>query len=166
MLRKYDTSRSVARKLDAVRAKRHSVSGEISHSRREISRSPAVLVLERDALLCWALHETLTDAGFRVLTVPSCACAEPWSPEIDQDLALVLVDDDVWPLDGSTRAFLGTRFPGLPIVVMTNDVDPATDATLRAHGASEVLVKPFDLPDLVSVIECLTGYPHTQTATS
>jgi two-component system nitrogen regulation response regulator GlnG len=156
----------LAKDMGAVRPNWPHPSSEISHIRRGISRDPVVLVVERDGLLRWALYETLTDAGFRVLTAPSCACAESWLRQIDQALSLVLVEDDLWPLARSVRALLEARWPGLPVVVMAQSDDPSLESRMREHGATEVLVKPFDLPDLVAVIERLTGHPHAHAVTS
>jgi DNA-binding NtrC family response regulator len=133
---------------------------ELSRTHREKSLSPVVLVIERDSLLRWALYEVLTDAGFRVLTAPGSPCAEAWLHEIEQDLSLALVDDEAWPLAPRLRAALHDRWPALPVVAMLHSHDPAIGARTRDQGATEVLVKPFDLPDLVRMIERLTGYSH------
>ena len=113
----------------------------------------------------WALYETLTDAGFLVLDAPTSECAETWLRQIDQDLSMALIDDDVWPLTPSVRELLQTRWPSLPIVVMLHVEDPSVEARMREHGATEVLVKPFDLPDLVRLSERVTGYPHGRFVT-
>jgi DNA-binding NtrC family response regulator len=154
----------LAKASGAVRDTRSSRSGEISHIRRGISRDPVVLIVERDALLRWALYETLTSAGFRVLAAPGSECAEAWLKQIDQDLSLALVDDDAWPLSPSARAILQARWPALPMVVMLHGENPAIEAKTRELGASEVLVKPFDLPDLVALVERITGFPHAHPA--
>jgi DNA-binding NtrC family response regulator len=153
----------LAKASGAVRQNRSYRSGEISHIQRGISREPVVLIVERDALLRWALYETLTSAGFRVLAAPGSASAEAWIRQIEQDLSLALIDDDAWPLTASARAALQARWPALPIVVMLHGEDPAIEARTREHGATEVLVKPFDLPDLVDLAERLTGEPHART---
>jgi DNA-binding NtrC family response regulator len=163
MLSKHPARNSFA-KASGGRLDRSCRSREISHIRRGISRDPIVLVVERDALLRWALYETLASAGFRVLTAPGSACAEAWLRQIDQDVALALVDDDVWPLAPTTRALLRERWPSLPMVVMLHGQNPAVEARARENGATEVLVKPFDLPDLVGLVERLTGLPHAKAA--
>jgi two-component system, NtrC family, nitrogen regulation response regulator GlnG len=159
MQSKHAAPRTLAKASGAVRQHRSCRSGEISHIRREISRAPVVLIVERDALLRWALHETLTSAGFRVLAAPTTACAEAWLQQIDQELSLALIEDDVWPLPAPVKAILETRWPTLPIVVMLHGEHPAIEARVREHGASEVLVKPFDLPDLIALAEHLTTHP-------
>jgi DNA-binding response OmpR family regulator len=166
MLQKHAAPRRSAKDTGSVHPDWPHRSGEISHIRREISREPVALVVERDGLLRWALYETLTEAGFRVLAAPSCACAESWLRHIDQDLSLALVEDHVWPLAGSVRALLEARWPGLPIVVMAQSDDPSLESRMREDGVTEVLVKPFDLPDLMRVTERLTGYPHAHAVTS
>jgi len=160
MLSKYPALRSHAKVSGGVRQHRPCRSGEISHIRHGISPDPIVLVVERDALLRWALYETLASAGFRVLTAPGSDCAEALLRQIDQDLSMALIDDDAWPLTPSARAVLEKRWPALPMIVMLHGEDAAIEAEVRKHGATEVLVKPFDLPDLVDLIERLTERPH------
>ena len=164
MLSKNPARNRLARASGAARQNPSCRSGEISHIRRGISPDPVVLVVERDALLRWALYETLASAGFRVLTAPDSACADAWLRQIDQDLSLALIDDDVWPLAPTTRATLQARWPALPMVVMLHGENPVIEARAREHGATEVLVKPFDLPDLVDLVERLTGLPHAKAA--
>lgn len=162
MRRKHPAPRTHARVSGAVQHRGSRPSGEISHIPRGISREPVVLIVERDGLLRWALYETLTDAGFRVLAAPSSVCAEAWLPQIAQDLSLALVDHDAWPLTPPVRAVLQARWPSLPIVVMLHDEHPSLEAQTRALGATDVLVKPFDLPDLVALVERLTNLEHVR----
>lgn len=166
MLPKHAAPSARAHASGAVRQPRASRTGEISRIRREISRAPVVLIIERDALLRWALYETLTTAGFRVLAAPGTACAEAWLHQIDQELSLALIEDDVWPLTGRTKAALEARWPALPIVVMLHGENPAIEARVRAHGAADVLVKPFDLPELVELAERFTTDAHVRATSS
>lgn len=165
MLPKHAAPRTLAKASGAVRQQRPSRSGEISHIRREISRAPVVLIVERDALLRWALYETLTTAGFRVLAAPNTACAEAWLHQIDQELSLAIIEDDVWPLPRPLKTVLEARWPALPIVVMLHGENPAIEVRVREHGATEVLVKPFDLPDLIDLAERLTSDAHALPGT-
>jgi DNA-binding response OmpR family regulator len=165
MLQKHPAPRTHAKPTGVVRHRGSDPSDEISHIPRGISRDPIVLVVERDGLPRWALYETLSDAGFRVLAAPSSVCAEAWLHQIDQDLSLALIDDDAWPLTPSAREVLRARWPSLPIVVTLHGGEPGLEVRTREHGATEVLVKPFDLPDLVTLVERLTGFPHARAGT-
>jgi hypothetical protein len=75
---KHQASRTHATAIAAVRRRGGHPSREISRTRCGISRDPVVLVVERDNLLRWALFETLTSAGFRVLAAQSSVCAGMW----------------------------------------------------------------------------------------
>jgi DNA-binding NtrC family response regulator len=165
MRSKHAATDTLAKASGAVRQQHSRRASEISHIRREISCAPVVLIVERDALLRWALYETLTTAGFRVLAAPGTACAEAWLHQIDQELSLALIEDDVWPLTGRMKAVLQSRWPTLPMVVMLHGENPAIEARVREHGATDVLVKPFDLPDLVALAERLTSDSHARAGT-
>jgi DNA-binding NtrC family response regulator len=165
MLQKHPAPRTHAEHTGVVHHRGSHPSGEISHIPRGISRDPIVLVVEWDGLLRWALYETLNDAGFRVLAAPTSVCAETWLRQIDHDVSLALIDEDAWPLPPAVGAVLKNRWPSLPIVAMHHGEHPALEARTRALGATEVLVKPFDLPDLVTVVERLTGFRHARAET-
>ena len=153
---KHAALRTLPKASGVVGQDRSGRSREISHICREISRAPVVLIIERDGLLRWALYETLSSSGFRVLAAAGTAHAKALVHQIDQELSLALVEDDVWPLTPSLRTALEARWPALPIVVMLHGENPAIEASVREQGAADVLVKPFDLPDLVARAERLT----------
>jgi DNA-binding response OmpR family regulator len=159
MTRKAAAPRTPTRDPASERQNGHHGPRELSPTRHEKSLSPVILVIERDSLLRWALFETLVEAGFRVLATPGSPCAEAWLQQIEQNVSLALVDDTSWPLPPAARAVLHDRWPTLPIVVMLHSDDAGLEARTREHGATDILVKPFDLPDLVHLVERLTGYP-------
>ena len=78
---------------------------------------------------------------------------------------MALVDGDAWPLTSSARSILQTHWPLLPYVVMLHGEHPALDPGARQLGATELLVKPFDLPDVVALVERLTDFPHAEAET-
>lgn len=152
MLREPQNSRKPTQRAPALR-------GRVRTEREEFP-SPVILVVERDQLLRWALFEILADAGFRVLTAPDGPAALALIGQIDQDVALALVDDDTWPMTASVRAALQKRWPGLPFVVTLAMADPLVDARAREHGAAAVLIKPFDLNEVVREAQKLTARAH------
>jgi two-component system, response regulator FlrC len=156
MLRKLSGTRNPSGHADRIVAAAAPAPCEESRTRQEKSLGPKVLVVERDRLLRWALHEVLSDAGFQVLTVPEGRCAQAVIDDVGEEFSLALVDDDSWPLTAAARATLRQRSPALPIVVTTHSDDEAVERRVRRHGAAEVLVKPFDLPELVRRVRHLT----------
>lgn len=157
MLRKLPSPRNPQRPAASASAADVEAPCENFRTRREKSLSPVVLIVERDRLLRWALYEVLSAAGFRVLTAPGPSCVEWIVQQVEQNVALVLLDDDSWPLTALTRATLVERWPAVVIAVTTQSDDPAVEARARKHGAVEVLIKPFELPELVHLVERLIG---------
>jgi DNA-binding response OmpR family regulator len=139
-------------------------SREIFPTSGEKSPSPVVLVVERDRLLRWALYEMFVNAGFRVLTAPDRLAAEALLP-IERTVALAIVDDATWPLTTSNCACLHHRWPGMPIIAMLENRDPALEHRARQHGAVAVIVKPFDVDELIVLARRLTQRPDAVVQT-
>jgi DNA-binding response OmpR family regulator len=117
-----------------------------------------VLVVIQDSLLRWALYEALTAADLRVL---SC-CDEPHArevlPQVQTDFALAIIDDDTWPMTPGAREWLHLRWPQLPIVVLAHP-GQGLDDRIDELGLADVVLKPFDISDLVRLVERLVAAP-------
>ena len=102
-----------------------------------------ILVVEDDAALREALSDTLELAGQSVLAVADGD--EALQLLARQSVSLVVSDVRMLPIDGITLLKeIRSRFPELPVVLMTafGDVDRAVEA-MRA-GACDFLLKPFE----------------------
>ncbi len=110
-----------------------------------------ILIVDDEPAICWSLKERLTDQGHDVQIAASVERAEKvladFSPE-------VIVLDVRLPGQDGLSAIPGfhERFPHTPIVVMTAFGDLQTVVDAMSRGAFEYLVKPFELPDFLSVI--------------
>jgi DNA-binding NtrC family response regulator len=129
-----------------------SATPDFSARRREDLPTPAVLVVSHDSLLRWALYEALTAAGLRVLICSDEPHAREVLPQVDADFALAIIDDDTWPMTESEREWLRLRWPHLPIVVLAHP-GQGLEHRLDELGLAEVVLKPFDVPDLVQLVE-------------
>jgi DNA-binding NtrC family response regulator len=121
--------------------------------------TPRVLVVDEEALLRWSLAETLAAAGYEVVAAGDGADAR--RALIDgKGLAAMLVDLRLPDTDGLTLIDEAhQRGINCPVVLMTAY---GTVDTLRAasgRGALRVVVKPFDLDDMVRVIQQLCPLP-------
>lgn len=110
-----------------------------------------VLVVEDDADLREALHDTLRLGGYRVLESSDGRAALDLLTQAD--VQLVLSDVKMQPMNG--YAFLREvklRHPNLPVLLMTayGTIQEAVDAL--QHGAADYLVKPFDAPLLLDKV--------------
>jgi two-component system response regulator FlrC len=118
---------------------------------RAMNRKPAVLVVEDDETLREALAETLTLAGYRVLTAPDPQAA---FAIIDRDSPALIVTDVQMPgEDGISflRRLRAARH-GQPVLVMTayGSIPSAVEA-MRA-GAADYLIKPFEAEVLAHAV--------------
>lgn len=118
--------------------------------------APRILIIDDDPSIRITVSEVLAEEGYEIVTATNgaegLAVVERAAP------AVVLLDMRMPVLDGwgFARA-LGERGLSLPIVVMT----AAQEARIWAKeiGAASVLAKPFDLMDLLLVVERTAGRP-------
>ncbi len=102
-----------------------------------------ILVVEDDANLLEAVCDTLELAGQKVLSASGGEAALNLLSA--QSVALVVSDVRMMPMDGiALLKEIRSRFPHLPVVLMTAyaDVDRAVEA--MRSGACDFLLKPFE----------------------
>ncbi len=112
---------------------------------------PRILIIDDEPAICWSLKERLTDQGYDVQIAASIERADK---VLNTFVPEVIVLDIRLPGQDGLSAIPGfrKRLPSTPIVVMTafGDLQTVVDAVSR--GAFEYLVKPFELPEFLSVI--------------
>ncbi len=112
-----------------------------------------VLVVEDDSALREVLSETLQLANYRVHTAKDGEQALKLLQH-NQDISLLVSDVQMRPMDGEVLLqAVKTRFPHLPVILMTayGTVEKAVNAMRK--GASDYLVKPFEAETLLSMAE-------------
>ena len=121
------------------------------------AKNPAVvhvLVVDDEPLIRWSLAETLSDRGHTVteagdgkeaLRVVTLAANRPDVVLLDYRLP----DSN----DLSLFAAITRALPEVPIILMTAYGCPEITAGALALGAYRVVSKPFDVEDLVSLLE-------------
>ncbi len=121
-----------------------------------------VWVVDDDASILWVLEKALGKEGYRVDRFPS---AESMLSVLDQEPEnkpnVVLSDIR---MDGMSGFEVVDRLAGeanVPVIIMTayGDLDSAVDA--YRHGAFEYLTKPFDIREMLSLVDraCHQGTP-------
>jgi two-component system response regulator PilR (NtrC family) len=105
-----------------------------------------VLVVEDEALIRWALNETLTRAGHQVLEAGDAASALRLLRELPAAIDVVLLD---FRLPDSSDLGLLSRIrqvsPASAVVMMTAYSTPEISNEARRLGAFDVMAKPFDV---------------------
>lgn len=116
-----------------------------------------ILVVDDDDAIVEALTEALVGEGYRVVSagngIDALAQLENENPN------LVLADSIMPVVDGPgfvQRVHALTEFRSLPVVVMSASPEGVTVAAQTA-GVSAVLSKPFELDELLAMIERLIG---------
>ena len=116
-----------------------------------------VWVVDDDASISWVLEKALTRAGYNVTRFDSGATALRSLTSVPADGVLpdlLLSDIRMDGMDGfELISEVQSRYPSIPVIIMTayGDLDSAVDAYKK--GAFEYLTKPFDINELVSLVE-------------
>lgn len=118
-------------------------------------RDCQVWVVDDDTSIGWVLEKALTRAGYQVTLFDSgegalAAINQRTGPSPDVMLSDIRMDG-MSGFELIERAREVT--PTLPVIIMTayGDLDSAVDA--YRHGAFEYLTKPFDIDEMVSLVE-------------
>jgi two-component system C4-dicarboxylate transport response regulator DctD len=128
---------------------------------------PRVLVVDDEALLRWSVAETLGEQGWKVTEAADAASALDAFPEIAEASGLVFLDvrlpdsDDLHVLAAMHRLS-----PGTPVILMTAHGTPDLVDAARELGAFAVIDKPFDLGDLVPLVERASRNGRAQWSSS
>jgi len=118
-----------------------------------------VLVVDDDADFRDMLAAVLTPDGYKVVPCAHPPEAYDWARQLSPDVIVVdllMPDQSGWQIIEQVKA--DPLIAGTPIIVCTAAVAEAMDhvAALRQWGC-EVLLKPFDLNDLLSLLAKATA---------
>lgn len=117
-----------------------------------------VLVVEDEFLIRWSLNERLTEAGYRV--VEAADGREARDRFAGTGVDMVLLDLKLPDADGREllRDFRNSR-PGCVIVCMSAHGTPELGRQLVREGARGFVSKPFDVDQMVRIVDDAAGHP-------
>ena len=101
----------------------------------------------------WSVAETLAEEGWQVMEAADAVSAFDAFPEIARANGVVLLD--LWLADSNdlhVLAAMHRQSPGTPVILMTAHGTPDLADEARALGAFAVIDKPFDLNDLIPLV--------------
>jgi len=120
----------------------------------------SVLVVDDEINLCRILGAKLAKSGYDVVAVHDGLQAVEKVRESDFDV--VLLDLILPKMDGLTAlAEIRSMRHALPVIVMTACENAEALEQAKNHGVSAYVNKPFDLDNLVSLVQCTS---HTKPA--
>ncbi len=122
-----------------------------------------ILVADDDAAIRTVLNQALSRAGYDVRLTPNGATLWRWIEEGAGDLVVT----DVFMPDGNAFDLLPRikrARPDLPILVMSAQNTLMTAIKASDAGAYDYLPKPFDLKELIGIVERAMAAPKTPAA--
>ena len=120
----------------------------------EKAAAASVWVVDDDSSIAWVLEKALTRANHQVTVFSSAETALVALEQAKTPPDVILSDIRMTGMDGFELADrVGDLFSELPIIIMTayGDLDSAVDA--YKHGAFEYLTKPFDITEMLALVE-------------
>lgn len=131
---------------------------------REKIPSPLVLVVDDEALIRWSLSEALAECGHTVRLAGSAAEARAVVTSLDGEPLVVLLDLRLPDMaDLSLLRELRSRRPDAPVIMMTAHGTPEDGRQATALGASAFVAKPFDVAEMVRMVDAV-WHQHTGEA--
>ena len=121
---------------------------------------PTILVADDDRSIRTVLTQALGRAGYQVRATSSAATLWRWVEDGEGDVAItdvIMPDENGLDLVPRIRRIR----PELPVIVMSAQSTLTTAVQATQRGAFEYLPKPFDLTDLLSVVDRALKQPIT-----
>ena len=119
----------------------------------------AVLVVDDEGLIRWALGETLRAASHRVVEAGDAACAVRALDGAIRPFDVVVLDFRL--PDSSDLGLLARirrRSPSSAVIMMTASGAEQLRSPALALGASAVVGKPFDLDGMAALVETVSHW--------
>ena len=122
----------------------------------------AVLVLDDEPLIRWALSDTLSQAGHAVVAAPDGAGGLRAVVTAPQAFDVVFLDSRLPDSNDFTLlTAIGTWAPWSAVVLMTASGTPEMVAEVYRLGVYRVLNKPFDLVEVHNVVAAVSAASRT-----
>ncbi|MEL6288210.1 MAG: nitrogen regulation protein NR(I) [Pseudomonadota bacterium] len=121
-----------------------------------------ILVADDDTAIRTVLHQALARAGHVPRITGNAATLWRWASQGEGDLVItdvVMPDDNVFNLLPRIRQ----ARPEMPVIVMSAQNTLLTAVTAAEHGAYDYLPKPFDLNELLAVVDRALETPAPST---
>ncbi len=120
-----------------------------------------VWVIDDDRSIRWVLERALTQAGMSVIAFEDGAEA---IARLGVEQPDVVVSDIRMPeMDGlSLLERFSSRYPELPVIIMTAYSDLESTVSAYQGGAFEYLPKPFDVDEVVALVQRALGRNRTR----
>jgi two-component system, NtrC family, nitrogen regulation response regulator GlnG len=126
---------------------------------------PTILVADDDRSIRTVLTQALGRSGYQVRATASAATLWRWVEDGEGD---VVITDVIMPDENGLDLIPRIRRirPELPVIVMSAQSTLTTAVQATQRGAFDYLPKPFDLGDLLAVVDRALKQPIAQASTA
>jgi len=120
--------------------------------------APMIIVVDDEALLRWAVAESLTAAGYSVCQAANAADAVRCLDNAKASPLVVVLDLKLPDSNDLTlaRKIMADR-PDAPVILMTAHGSAQDKAEAEAAGVYKFIQKPFDLSEMTAVVREATA---------
>ena len=142
----------------------HSIHILLARGIELLTKNSEVWVVDDDVSIRWVLERALNDAG---LSVRQFRSGDEAMGVFDHELPNLVMTDIKMPGRSGLEflEILGSRFPEVPVIVMTAYTDLDNAVSAYGSGTFEYLPKPFDLDEAMALVKrVLTRRTDWQTA--
>jgi len=121
-----------------------------------------ILIADDDAAIRTVLHQALGRAGYDVRTTATAAGLWRW---VSQGEGSLVITDVVLPDESGFNLLprIKRARPDLPVVVMSAQNTILTAITAAERGAFDYLPKPFDLKELIALVQRALATPQAES---
>lgn len=132
----------------------------------DISRKiPAILIVEDENLVGWALGSALKKTGFDCIAVRSGEGALEVIKSVALDL--VITDLKLPQIDGfEVAAAAKARFPEIPVIMISAGEGDDFQLPIQNSNIDQFVEKPFDLIEMTGVVNALLHRDQESTLRS
>lgn len=116
-----------------------------------MSHNETICVIDDDSSIRWVLDKALGNAGLQVVEYDSADSALRAISK--QEPAVIITDIRMPGMDGlALLEHIHSRYPDLPVIIMTAHSDLDSAVAAYKGGAFEYLPKPFDVDEAVALV--------------
>jgi two-component system, OmpR family, copper resistance phosphate regulon response regulator CusR len=137
------------------------VSSEIKMNHTSLNKKFRVLVVEDEVLVGWSLVKSLSKNNLDVTVVDSGEKA--FELITSNEFDLVITDVNLPIIDGGEVAsFVKKRNPHIPVIMMSALTENSPQGSGFSSNIDHFIEKPFDIVEIISVINELLPKPGSQ----
>jgi DNA-binding response OmpR family regulator len=131
----------------------------------QVTKQPAILVVEPDPLMLTAIAAVLDSRGYRCFLARDVSVASQATDQMPFDLIVLSLGEDLSAAtQAAQRLRANQRTEGLPVIFIAPRLNPEWIGPLNAVGGVSCLSSPFEPETLLDLVDKAVWMPHLAVA--